>query len=482
MALIATAAAALPVPADAGPKSAWAKTGRLTAARAFHTATLLPGGKVLVAGGCETYGGLIKSCMTVTASAELYNPATRIWTKTGQMKTARMGHTATLLPSGKVLVSGGCTEPNSSGFYKCTKSTSQAELYDPARGKWSTTGPMAFSRTVHSATLIPAGPPSACAPNCGKVLVVGNSLETFNGFTTVAAELYDSNSGTWAQTGTPPEQPACCFVSTALLKDQRALMINQALGSTAIFNPKDGAWAEAAADAIARGAVGVSVLKDGSVLVSGGFTQDGNGAGSPSAERFDPGVAGSGRPPSASGSWRPAARMMIGRAAQASVQLGTGNVLVVGGGLDPELLSSAQSGPSGAPGRILIKSAEQFDQRTGHWASAGEMAEGRGVTLPDDTRPNSFSATALKNGRVLVAGGETLLAFRKDRPVNLQDKGALASAEIFTPAGTQSLGAVDSRESGSLPKDKRPMLLLAGTLTLGLLGLAVAARRRKGNR
>ncbi len=64
-----------------------------------HTATLLPDGKVLVAGG--NYDTVI------LATAELYDPATGRWTATGSMAEERHSHTATLLPNGKVLVAGG---------------------------------------------------------------------------------------------------------------------------------------------------------------------------------------------------------------------------------------------------------------------------------------------------------------------------------------------------------------------------------------
>ena len=73
--------------------------GDMAAARAYHTATLLPSGKVLVAGGKHGSG--------VLAHSELYDPATGEFTPTNLMKVARYDHTATLLPSGKVLVTGG---------------------------------------------------------------------------------------------------------------------------------------------------------------------------------------------------------------------------------------------------------------------------------------------------------------------------------------------------------------------------------------
>src|SRR5437762_14285532 len=91
-------------------------TGSLGAARAVHTATLLPSGKVLVAGG---YNGSLLS------SAELYDPATGTWTATGSLGTARELHTATLLPNGKVLVAGG--NSGSGG------EQANAEGYAPAR-------------------------------------------------------------------------------------------------------------------------------------------------------------------------------------------------------------------------------------------------------------------------------------------------------------------------------------------------------------
>jgi N-acetylneuraminic acid mutarotase len=61
-----------------------------------------PNGKVLVAGGVN--GNAIS---TALASAELYDPATGTWSSTGSLATARFNHTATLSPTGQVLVAGG---------------------------------------------------------------------------------------------------------------------------------------------------------------------------------------------------------------------------------------------------------------------------------------------------------------------------------------------------------------------------------------
>ena len=101
----------------------------MTTAREVHTATLLPNGKVLVAGGYN--GG---ACLT---SAELYDPASGTWGAAGSLTTARAYHTATLLPNGKVLVAGG---NNGGGVL------TNAELYNPLKGTWAATGLMTTNR------------------------------------------------------------------------------------------------------------------------------------------------------------------------------------------------------------------------------------------------------------------------------------------------------------------------------------------------
>src|SRR5439155_20786056 len=148
----------------AGQSGTWTATGSLGTARAGHTATLLPNGKVLVTGGLVDFAG------HVIASAELYNPASGTWTATGSHRTARVSHTATLLPNGKVLVAAGGEDRRS------------AELYDPASGTWAATGSLVTARDFHTATLLPNG----------KVLVVGDAGT--DGLSVGSAEMYDPAS------------------------------------------------------------------------------------------------------------------------------------------------------------------------------------------------------------------------------------------------------------------------------------------------
>ena len=93
----------------AGQSGTWTATGSLNTARVQHTATLLPNGKVLVAGG-KIASGLFSE------SAEIYDPASGTWTATGSLNNPRFSHSATLLPNGMVLVAGDNSQTSSSPF------------------------------------------------------------------------------------------------------------------------------------------------------------------------------------------------------------------------------------------------------------------------------------------------------------------------------------------------------------------------------
>jgi hypothetical protein len=137
--------------------------GAFTVARKFHTATLLVSGKVLAAAGYDS---------SALASAELYDPATSVWSTAGSLATARWSHTATLLPSGKVLVVAG-VDPADNAL-------TSAELYDPVANSWTTTGSLATARAQHTATLLPSG----------KVLVTGGQGAAPNFADLASSELY----------------------------------------------------------------------------------------------------------------------------------------------------------------------------------------------------------------------------------------------------------------------------------------------------
>src|SRR4029079_2853569 len=139
----------------------WSATGSMHGARGGQTATLLPDGRVLMAGGGSGGFGSL-------ATAELYNPVSGTWTATADMLEAGQGQTATLLSNGKVLVVGGVYGP-----------PQQAELSDPMSGTWTATGFRTTRGSGHTATLLPNG----------RVLVVGFTSRIKDGAS--SAELYD---------------------------------------------------------------------------------------------------------------------------------------------------------------------------------------------------------------------------------------------------------------------------------------------------
>jgi hypothetical protein len=127
--------------------STFTQTGSMAVGRFLDTATLLQNGKVLIAGGALT------STSAPVATAELYDPVTGTFTMTGAMATAREQHTATLLADGRVLIVGGTTSTGTGGLHP----TATVEVYDPSTGSFSVTGSMAEARSLHTATLLPSG-------------------------------------------------------------------------------------------------------------------------------------------------------------------------------------------------------------------------------------------------------------------------------------------------------------------------------------
>jgi hypothetical protein len=150
---------------------AFGRTGATATQGYGHTATLLADGRVLVAGGDATYD------QDQVASAELYDPKTGTFRSTHKMKAARTGHTATLLADGRVLIAGGWPE-NEDGDVTPLAS---AEIYDPTTGTFSLTGPMTTPRIGHTATMLADG----------RILIAGGS----------SAEIYDPDTGKFSSTG-----------------------------------------------------------------------------------------------------------------------------------------------------------------------------------------------------------------------------------------------------------------------------------------
>ncbi|HWQ35232.1 MAG TPA: kelch repeat-containing protein [Blastocatellia bacterium] len=219
----------------------------MTAARELPSATLLPNGKVLLAGG-EAADDAVGN------TAELYDPATESWSPAGTMNAAREGHTATLLPNGRVIVTAGF-----GGTLRAPALHTSSELYDPATGNWTPTGSLSAVRSFHRAVLLLNG----------KVLVVSGSNFTTTVYNT--AGLYDPATGQWSATGNMAVVRQAHTLT--LLPNGQVLVVGKTAGQSGaeLYDPATGIW-RAAADPAAsvRQNHTATLLPSGKVLVTGG--------------------------------------------------------------------------------------------------------------------------------------------------------------------------------------------------------------------
>ncbi len=220
-------------------------TGTLTHPRDAHTATLLPNGQVLITGGEGGFGG----------TAELYDPATGAFTGTGNMNSVRYYHTATLLLDGKVLLVGGGGATGTS--------LGSAELYDPAMGAFRSTGSLSTARIHHAATLLANG----------QVLVTGG-LNPASGDAEASAEIYDPATGTFSTTGSLSWGHA--WHTATALADGRVLVAGGMIsgfsvgGLAEVYDPATGTFSSTGSLNTPRLAHTATRLPDGSVLLTGG--------------------------------------------------------------------------------------------------------------------------------------------------------------------------------------------------------------------
>jgi len=329
-------------PARAGT---WTAAKPMTVAREQHTATTLPDGRVLVAGGFQVSGGVLSAVSTT----ELYDPASGSWTAAAAMTAARAAHTATVLPSGKVLVVGGESQAGIA--------LASAELYDPATTHWSSAGQLQTGRYAHAAVELTSG----------KVLVVGGRASTSG--PVASTELYDPATNSWS-TG-PNLSVGRSDLTATLLDDGRILVAGgdgsastttQPLNVVDLIDPQGRAATRAVNMATGRAGHTATLLVDGRVLVTGGT------GGSPRAEVYAPAL----------GTWSQAAAPAAARRFHTAVLLPSGQVLVAGG---------ADS--------AALASAEAYNPTTNTWTPTPNMSATRWEQ----------AMTLLQNGQVLITGG-----------------------------------------------------------------------------
>jgi Galactose oxidase, central domain len=323
----------------------WTATGAMSTARESHTATLLPDGRVLVAGGngTQTY-----------ASAELYHPGSMSFSLAGPMTAQRSGHFAVLLGTGDVLVAGG------------DGTAADAETYDPTTGAWAPAGTLSQPRSGAAGALL----------HDGRVLLTGGPDAT--------ADLYDPSMHTWSPAA-PMSIPRSGHTAT-LLPDGSVLVAGgtTAQGSATvttasaeIYDPVTGLWSPAKPLLAARAQHTATALADGRVLVTGGTSQPGADSFSElaSAEAYDPTLD----------AWQSAPSMTTPRALHTATLLDNDAVLVTGG------LDRSDS---------ALPTAELF-------ALGGTSVPLPWHAIEPMTATRiGHTATLLDGGAVLVAGGE----------------------------------------------------------------------------
>ncbi len=325
-------------------------TGNMEVDRSWHRATLLRDGRVLVTGGFDSYGNAL-------SSAEIYDPSTGHFIDAGNMTSRRATHSATMLPNGKVLIAGGCasTDP---------EALASAEIYDPDTSRFTATGDLQVARVGHEATLLADG----------RVLITGG-LGSGAGPTELAsAEIYDPGTGTFTTTGSMHERRV--DHSTTLLGNGTVLVAGglsvagsaaKVTSSAEIFDPARGVFTVVGGMSFRRYKHSAVLLNDGRVLIAGGIIPEpGARHRYTTAELYDP----------AKNSFIKTGDMILDRfkVKNASVLLGSGKVLIVGGSWGYEV----------------------YDPVTGEFSLKTD-----GLTM---MRYYS-TATLLTNGQVVIIGG-----------------------------------------------------------------------------
>ncbi len=325
-------------------------TGPLGMGRAGATATVLPNGRVLIAGGQNGAG-------VPLSATEIYSRQSGLFTGGGSLTQARVHHTATLMANGNVLLAGG-------------NPLKTADIYDPKTGLFNLIGGMNTGRQYHGAVNLPTG----------KVLIAGGQDPLLN-VSVLTCDLMDPLTSTITPAN-PMMTPRQDF-GMVLLPNGKVLVAgginNQdtrtVLNAAEIFDPQTGIWSPTGSMNIARQGCALATLTNGKILCAGGVGAGGSSLAS--TELYDP----------TSGSWSVSGAMIVDRNQPSATLLPNGKVLVGAG-------SRVVSGSSSLS---PLSSMEIYDPVTGIF----------GLTPPLSVARYGHSALLLSSGEVLIAGGNT---------------------------------------------------------------------------
>ena len=350
---------------------AWTTTASMATARKGHTATLLSSGKVLVVGGVDGAG-------SYTSTAELYDPSSRTWSSAGAMSIPRVFHAAALVGV-DVLVTGGLGPVGV---------TSSAELYDETLG-WSVTAPMKTPREGHTATTIAVD----------RVVVHGGARDAFDATSIVASTeqyalaTHSFNTLTNAHEARAGHEAVALVDGTILVVGGEEVIggVRRPVPTSEIFDSVSGTWGGVMYMSYARLGHRLTLLTDGRVLASGGIAG---------------GVEEIFNPPTKSWSYT---STTISHSYHSATRLPSGRVLLAGG----------------IAGSSVLSQAVLYDP-VGRAIPAGELVTGRAY----------HTATALSSGAIVVAGGQDFAG------------AVLSSAELFLPIASGACASDGECASG----------------------------------
>lgn len=426
----------------------WSTTGTMTVSHWGDSAWRRPDGRVMAVGGCALTGCPASfnqtACGQVLANSDTWDPTTGTWTSGAAMLTARTTFAGVPLPSGDMVVAGGCTATsctvmNDAGLCEaqpCTQTTNLAERYSYADGKWVPAGMLSSPRFASMG--VPIG--------TGDALVAGGCDVSA---CTASVERWTAGTNTWTEMA--PLPGARGFGTGTVLADGRVLVTGgcadalcaTVLDDAVIYDPVANSWAPAGKMSAARAGHTTTLLNDGTVLVAGGCSDAGCQTVLSSAELWSAGVAGADAGAEA-GTFVAAPQMAGARHHHTATILANGDVLMAGG--------ANATGSSVPTSEVYLPLAHQ-------WIGTSALYMSRAFHI----------GVPLSDGRVLVSGGcnpQTCIPFAEVfSPASLPtDSDAGVDAGVLQPPSDGGGGAVDA---GPAPHaaSPHPPLYRSGVVT-----------------
>lgn len=382
------AQSASPVDVDGLAAGQFKPAASLYFARGLHTTHVLDDGRVLVVGG--------RGRLEFIPECELYDPLTNNWERTDRkdpdkgfmkhsdMKVKRTMHASVKLKDGRILITGGYGVKRKGWFGLYGEKMEQldcAHIFDPKTDKFTEVGHMVNARRSHKATLM----------SDGRVLITGGYDDSWWHLrqTLPEAEIYDPSTNKFTA-ASPMVLKRMYHTATAMKNGTKVVCIGG--------EQWDGGWVFPAKNPKLQGAVGGDVYENDKFTRSADLTYD---------RRF-----------------------------HQAVELGSGEVLVIGGDNRKEAL----------------KTLERMDPNNLRFTKAGELRTAR--TTP---------AVIRTGGEVLIAGGMGMGGSKLG--------GELGDCEVYdekTGTITKTIKMVEPRNSTAMVELKDGRVMLIGGMSGGV--------------